>query len=330
MAKLLEANIADQNFARITIDAGRTAAVEALGAIRPEAPFCSGGFSCGEPLDWRKWSVGMWTQNMPENVTRFVVGKLAVRVFPTKQALGAAAAQDAVSIVRDAVARKGRARIIVATGSSQLDFVQSLVAIPGVPWHAVEVFHLDAYIGLPASHPASFRLWLRTCFQEIAKPAVVHYLAGDAADTDQECARYAALLTSAPIDVCFLGIGENGHIAFNDPHVADFADPLAVKRVRLDRPCRMQQVGEGHFARFEDVPEEALTLTCSALLGCEHLVCSVPEKRKAKAVKRALEGPVTTECPGSILRTHPQACVYLDPDSASLLSPETRRRQAAG
>jgi hypothetical protein len=158
MAKLLEANIADQNFARITIDAGRIAAVEALGAIRPEAPFCSGGFSCGRPLDWRKWPVHMWTRNMPENLTRFVVGKLAVRVFPSKTALGAAAAQDAVSIVRDAVARKGRARIIVATGSSQLDFIQSLVAIPGVPWHAVEAQDVRDGDGRQARIPR----WRRT------------------------------------------------------------------------------------------------------------------------------------------------------------------------
>jgi glucosamine-6-phosphate deaminase len=243
-----------------------------------------------------------------------------VRVFENKQLLGAAAAEQGADLVKRAIRLSGRARIIVASGNSQLEMMDALVSAPGIDWKAVEVFHMDEYVGMPATHPASFRLWVKTHLADVVHPGTVNYLGGDAADPDAECARYGALLKSAPIDVCFLGFGENGHIAFNDPHEADFNDPLVVKRVTLDEKCRRQQTGEGHFPDLDSVPREALTLTCPTLVSAQSMICSVPDRRKAEAVRAAIEGPISTACPGSILRKHPGAWIYLDKDSASLLS----------
>lgn len=244
---------------------------------------------------------------------------LSLEVHDSRAGLGAAAADRAAGIIQSAVADRGHARIIVATGNSQIDFIDALTAKPGVPWAAVTIFHMDEYAGMSDSHPASFRRWIRERVIERVHPARAEYLIGDADDIAEECRRYAALLEEAPIDMAFVGIGENGHIAFNDPHVADFQDTAAVKVVSLDEACRRQQVGEGHFPSLEAVPREALTLTCPALMRAGHLVCSVPESRKAAAVKAALEGPLTEACPASVLRTHPDAWLYLDTESASLL-----------
>jgi glucosamine-6-phosphate deaminase len=246
---------------------------------------------------------------------------LTVQVYSSRAQLGAAAAERAASVMREAVASSGRVRIIVATGNSQLDFIDALTRIPGLPWHAAEIFHMDEYAGMSSDHPASFRRWIRERVTERVRPASADYLDGQAADLQSECGRYADLLDKAPIDLAFVGIGENGHIAFNDPHVARFDDPQILKVVDLDEACRRQQVGEGHFTAIADVPREALTLTCPALLRAEHLVCCVPEARKAEAVRASLEGPLTEVCPGSALRTHSDAHLYLDRDSARLLSP---------
>jgi glucosamine-6-phosphate deaminase len=213
--------------------------------------------------------------------------------------------------------------VIGATGNSQIAFMDALTALPGIPWDRVELFHMDEYVGIDESHPASFRKWIRERISDRVRPAVAHYLDGTARDIEAECRRYAGLLLAAPIDVAFVGIGENGHIAFNDPHTADFLDPDAVKPVTLDTACRRQQVGEGHFPSIQAVPEQALTLTCPALMRAAHLVCCVPDSRKAAAVKNALEGPVDTACPASLLRTHSSAYLYLDQESASLLSTRT-------
>ena len=226
----------------------------------------------------------------------------------------------AAAIIRHAVDQRGRARIIVATGNSQLDLIAALTHLPGVPWNAVEVFHMDEYVGLPENHPASFRLWIRTRVADKVHPKAVHYIAGDAPDLDAEIERYTRLLTEAPVDLAFVGFGENGHIAFNDPHVADFQDPAMLKRVTLDDPCRRQQAGEGHFPTPADVPRDAVTITCPGLFRAEAWVCCVPERRKAEAVRNALEGPIATACPASIVRTHPNATIYLDAESSSLLS----------
>lgn len=240
-------------------------------------------------------------------------------VYDTKKEMGGAAAERAAQIIRDAVAKRGRARVIVATGNSQLDFIEALTSRTDVPWSSVDIFHMDEYVGMNDQHPASFRRWIRERVVDRVRPGSAHYMAGDAEDIDAECMRYTALLQAAPIDVAFVGIGENGHIAFNDPHVADFQDPATVKRVELDETCRRQQVGEGHFPDLNAVPREAVTLTCPALMNAENLVCCVPEARKAKAVQASLEGPVTEACPGSLIRTHPNAYLYFDRESAALV-----------
>ena len=250
----------------------------------------------------------------------FQVDKARVYVYPSKLETSEAAALEAASILRNALAKRGSARIIVGTGNSQLDLMYALVQAPDLDWSRVEVFHMDEYVGMSEEHPASFHRWLKTYLVDIVHPGKVNYLEGTATDLAQECERYAALLHAAPIDICFIGFGENGHIAFNDPGVADFHDPLAVKRVTMDERCRRQQVGEGHFPTLEAVPKEALTLTCPELLRAEHLICTVPDQRKAEAVKNALTGPITEACPSSLVRTHPAAAIYLDADSASLLS----------
>lgn len=244
---------------------------------------------------------------------------LAVEIHPSKDALGRAAAACAAGWMRAALEHRGRARIIVGTGPSQNEVIAAL-AEAGLDWSRVEVFHMDEYVGIAAAHPASFRRWLKEHVSDIVHPGRVHYLAGDAPDTAAECRRYAALLAEAPVDVCFIGFGENGHIAFNDPHEADFHDPLGVKVVTLDARCRGQQVGEGHFATVADVPRRAMTLTCPALMAAAHLVCSVPDRRKAEAVRNALEGPITEACPASLVRTHPSAAVFLEPESAAYLT----------
>jgi glucosamine-6-phosphate deaminase len=252
-------------------------------------------------------------------VREFRVDKACVHIYQSKQDTSEAAAVEASSILRSALAERQSARIIVASGNSQDDLIRVLVQAPGLDWSRVEVFHMDEYVGMPMEHPASFRRWIKTHLVDIVHPGKVHYLQGDAPDSVQECERYAALLHSAPIDICFLGFGENGHIAFNDPAVANFQDPLAVKRVTLDERCRRQQVGEGHFPTLDSVPKEALSLTCPELLRAECLICTVPDQRKAEAVKNALAGPITEACPGSFVRTHSAAAIYLDADSASLL-----------
>lgn len=249
----------------------------------------------------------------------FTVNGIRVRVYEDKADMGLAAATQAAGLLREAIARRGRARIIVGTGPSQDEVIASLTGASNLNWSAIEVFHMDEYVGMPPSHPASFRHWLKTHVADIVRPGRVHYLNADAGSPEEECRRYGDLLGSGPIDVTFLGFGENGHIAFNDPHVADFHDSLAVKRVELDTRCRLQQVGEGHFASLEEAPREALTVTCPILMGSEYVIACVPDRRKADAVRNAIEGPLTTGCPASVVFTHPRASVYLDAQSASLL-----------
>ena len=249
----------------------------------------------------------------------FIVDKARVYVYPTKQETSVAAALAAATILRNALSRQGSARVIVGTGNSQDNMVAALVAARDIDWSRMQVFHMDEYVGMSDQHPASFRRWLKTHLVDVVHPGAVNYLRGDAPDATHECARYAALLHAAPVDICFIGFGENGHIAFNDPGVADFQDPLAVKRVTMDERCRRQQVGEGHFPSLDAMPAKALTLTCPELARAEHLICTVPDLRKAEAVKNALTGPITEACPSSLVRTHPSAAIYLDADSASLL-----------
>lgn len=248
------------------------------------------------------------------------IATVPVRVFSDKRQLGDAAAAKAASLIIDAINRRGEARILVATGNSQLEMMESLVKRSEVPWSKVEAFHLDEYVGIAADHPASFRHWIRTRFQERVNPRAMHYIQGDATNLDECVEEYGRALVSAPIDVAFVGFGENGHIAFNDPHIADFRDPAMLKRVLLDEACRRQQVGEGHFPRIDLVPTEAITVTCSGLLRADNWICCVPDVRKAKAVCAAFEGPIGPLCPASAVRLHSNAFVYLDRHSAALLA----------
>jgi len=245
---------------------------------------------------------------------------LSIHVLETKEALGRAAALQAAYLLRDAIREQGWARLIFSAANSQLPMLETLVNLPDIEWNGVEVFHVDEYRGMAATHPASFAGWVKRHLVDRVHPAKVHYLAGDALDMAKECQRYADLLMLAPIDVSFLGFGENGHIGFNDPHEADFADSYRVKSVTLDERCRLQQVNEGHWPGLDSVPDAGLTLTCPMLVDANHIICCVPGTSKAEAVRNALEGPISPFCPASLLRRHPRAHLYLDVESAALLT----------
>ncbi len=248
-------------------------------------------------------------------------GGMRILVYGDTQTLGRDAARRVAAILNDAVAARGMAHVVFATGVSQYEFLDALLAMD-VPWQQVTAFHLDEYIGLPAEHPASFRRYLRERIFDRVPFAATHVLDGDAADPAAEAARYEALLKDVTVDVACLGIGENGHLAFNDPP-ADFESPHLVNVVTLDRVCRMQQVGEGHFASLDDVPQCALSLSIPAILSAKAISCIALDRRKAEVVRAALEGPITPDCPASVLRCHPKVYFYLDEGAVSLLSPAT-------
>ena len=246
---------------------------------------------------------------------------MIVRVFEDKSSLSRAAADQATAAVRRAIHDHSCARIIVATGASQLDFLDALTNAKNIDWQRVEMFHLDEYIGLPITHPASFRKYLLE--RLIHKVGITRYHFLDGNDNPAEVVRRVGeSLRSAPVDVAFAGIGENGHLAFNDPP-ADFQteDPYVV--VNLDEPCRRQQVGEGWFADLSEVPRQAISMSVLQILKAREIIAVVPDARKAQAVKLCLEGEISPMAPASILRTHPAATLYLDSESASLLSPAT-------
>ena len=238
---------------------------------------------------------------------------LAVHQHADRAALGVAAARGVAAVI----AALGAARVVFACAPSQDEFLAALLAQP-VDWAKVTVFHMDEYADLPADHPASFRNYLRGHLLAHVAPRAVHLIRAEA-DAAAEAARYTALLAERPLDLVCLGIGENGHLAFNDPPVADFADPALVKLVALDDACRRQQVHDGCFPAFDAVPTHALTLTIPALLNAREISCVVPGERKAKAVRDALLGPIATSCPASVLRTHPRAVLHLDDAAAALL-----------
>jgi glucosamine-6-phosphate deaminase len=245
--------------------------------------------------------------------------QMAVRIFDSPEELGRTAAQELREILAQAIAVRGEAAIVLATGNSQLAFFRALREMHDIAWDRITVLHMDEYLGMDEWHPASFRRFLREQVVDRVRPRVFHGIAGDAADPRAEAERYAALLAAHEPVATVMGIGENGHIAFNDPP-ADFTTTRLVHIVELDEACRRQQVGEGHFASLDDVPRRALSLTVPALLRPPHVLAIVPERRKAAAVRAALEGPVSPVCPASILRTQPHVRLYLDRDSASLLS----------
>jgi glucosamine-6-phosphate deaminase len=253
--------------------------------------------------------------------TSFQADALRVQVLPTHEELATAAAAIAARHLQQILAQQQHATLLLASAASQVRFLGCLTAMPDIDWQRVVCFHMDEYLGIPDAHPASFRRFLQEHVVQRVHPGTVHYLAGDAAQPLAECARYATLLRAQPIDLCCLGIGENGHIAFNDPSVADFDDPHTVKLVKLDDACRQQQVGEGAFPNLDVVPRYAYTLTIPTLCAARRIVGVVPEQRKAKAVHRALTGPIETACPASILRQQSHAILFLDAHSASLLEP---------
>jgi glucosamine-6-phosphate deaminase len=252
-------------------------------------------------------------------IARFSREAMTVVVHGDLAALASAAAAQAAAALNAAIAERGSANAMFASGNSQLSFLDLLVTLD-VDWSRVVGLHMDEYCGIDGSHPASFRRYMRDHIVERVDLQAFHDILGDAPDPDAECARYAALLREHPLDLCCLGLGENGHLAFNDPPVADFEDPLDVKVVELDEACRRQQVGEGHFVLIELVPENAITVTIPALLRSGTVLAIVPEARKRGPVRRAIEGPVSTACPASILRTRSHVTMHLDADSAGALT----------
>jgi len=245
---------------------------------------------------------------------------MRLKVFGDKMSLGKAAAEQAATTIRRAIAEHGRARIIAATAASQIEFLDALTKANAIDWARVEAFHLDEYIGLPVTHPASFRRMLLE--QLVRKTGITHYhlLDGDAADPADVVRQVGKELAAAPIDVAFVGIGENGHLAFNDPP-ADFDTEQPYIIVKLDKACRQQQVGEAWFADISQVPQRAISMSVRQILKAREILVVVPDTRKAQAVKACFGGEISPMAPASILRTHPNATVYLDKGSASLLSP---------
>jgi len=256
-------------------------------------------------------------------VHRSAFGRLAVEVHRDRTALGRAAARACATYLRAVITARGEARIIFACAPSQDEFLAALVATrPALAWPKVTAFHMDDYVGLPASAPQSFRHYLREHLLDRVKIGRFHGLEAEQADTAAACTRYAALLSEKPIDLICLGIGENGHLAFNDPPVADFEDEQFAKRVELDATCRQQQVNDGCFPNLDAVPRHALTLTLPVFRRARRLSIHVPGPRKAPAVRATLHDAITTACPATMLRLHPDATLYLDPQSAALGLPK--------
>ncbi|GAB4426115.1 MAG: glucosamine-6-phosphate deaminase [Anaerolineae bacterium] len=246
--------------------------------------------------------------------------QLPVAVYASNEAMGRAAALDAQKIIATAIAERGVANVILATGNSQLTFLRALRELDGIDWPKVNAFHMDEYLGIAPNHPASFPLFLQQHFFEYVNVGAFYPVPNNPSDAEQACRDYEALLRRHPADMVACGIGENGHLAFNDPPYAKFNDPAWVKIIELAEASRRQQVGEGHFASLAEVPTHAITLTIPALLAPKQVLCIVPEARKAAAVKACLTEPVSEERPGSILRQVAHARLYLDPDSAAKLA----------
>ena len=236
----------------------------------------------------------------------------------TKRETSEAAAHAASTKLRKAITERGHASFIVATGASQFDFLDALTADKTIDWDNTTMFHLDEYIGIPETHPASFRKYLRERLVDIVRPGTVHFLNGEADEPQAECERLNRIISQHQIDVAFVGIGENGHLAFNDPP-ADFEidDPYIL--VELDEPCRLQQVGEGWFTGLDEVPTQAISMSIRQIMKAQTIICTVPDERKAEAVQNCLHGEITPLHPASILQTHPDCSVFLDTGSASLL-----------
>ena len=247
------------------------------------------------------------------------VDKLDYIAFETRTEMGEYSAKEAAKEINRQIVEKGEINMIFAAAPSQHDFLKALIADTSIDWPKIHAFHMDEYIGLAADAPQGFGNFLKNAIFGRVPFASVDYIDCTAKDPEAECERYSALLNANKCDIIIMGIGENGHIAFNDPHVADFNDKKTVKVVSLDETCRMQQVNDGCFASIDDVPKFALTLTIPTLVAAESVFCIVPAKTKANAVKRTLCGDINEECPATILRRHDNATLYLDNDSSALI-----------
>jgi len=258
---------------------------------------------------------------MKETVTPIetkTVDRMSVHIFESNDKMGRAAAHDLAAILVQILSKQDKAAVIFACANSQLTFLTALKTMKEIDWNRVIIFHMDEYLGMSDQHPASFARFIREKLVDSVHPTGFYPLNGNTTDVKSELKRYTDLMRKYPPDVTILGIGENGHLAFNDPP-ADFHTKELIHVVDLDSVCRTQQVNEGHFPTLDDVPKHALSLTVPALLAPKHVLAIVPEERKAAAIQTALIGPVTPNCPASILRTQPHVTLYLDQDSASLV-----------
>jgi glucosamine-6-phosphate deaminase len=246
-----------------------------------------------------------------------------VAVFESRAEMAQAAAEDAGNIIREAIAERGQAYLIAATGASQFEFLDELVRQQNTDWALTTFFHLDEYVGLPATHPASFRRYLQDRIVDRVRPGAFHFVNGDDPDTLTECVRVGKLISRQTIDAAFVGIGENGHLAFNDPP-ADFETREPYLVVELDEACRRQQVDEGWFKTVDDVPRKAISMSIQQILKAKQVLCVVPDLRKAQAVRDCLELEVSPLRPASILQQHPRTTIYLDTESAALLKSRVR------
>jgi glucosamine-6-phosphate deaminase len=249
-----------------------------------------------------------------------------VKIFTSRLELAQTAANEAADLICQAIAERGQAYLIAATGTSQFEFLDALVLHPSIDWGPVNFFHLDEYVGLPKTHPASFRRYLQERIVDRIQPRAFHFLNGDAPDPAAECRRVGELISRQTIDAAFVGIGENGHLAFNDPP-ADFATEEPYLIVELDEACRRQQVGEGWFESIEAVPTQAISMSIQQILKARNVLCVVPDLRKAAAVRDCLELAVSPLHPASVLQQHARATIYLDTDSAALLKSGTATPQ---
>ena len=248
--------------------------------------------------------------------------QLDIKKYTTRQEMGAGAAADVERVIAQIIQEKGHINMIFAAAPSQNEMLQNLLHSERIDWSKVNAMHMDEYVGLPEGNPQSFGAYLNDHIFRHKQFKSVHYIHGAAPDAAAECARYTRILQQYPVDVVCLGIGENGHIAFNDPWVAEFQDQEAVKVVQLDEMCRNQQVNDGCFPSIDDVPTHAITLTIPSLMAAKHMFCVVPAATKADAVKNTVHGPITEDCPASILRTHGSAVLYCDADSGRYLAKE--------
>ena len=259
----------------------------------------------------------MTIENENATIKKFKIGRLKLEVYESGKAAGKAAANAIAENLRQLETNAKDMAVIFATGASQLETLRALTSVPNLPWNRVRGFHLDEYIGIDAKHPASFRRYLRENLTERVHMREFFEIDGSALDANAVCREYAQKLLEANPQICQLGIGENGHLAFNDPGEADFNDPEDVKVVHLDAVCRQQQASEGWFKTLEDVPTQAITVTIPALFRVPKLILTIPGKRKARIVRRALEEPISPDCPATILRKHPDATAYLDTEAAA-------------